>query len=79
MADTKILIVVNGEEAGKAYSQAVSEIGVAYDMAPSFQAMLSMVVENRYNGLVLDILTLVRCSKSGRYKRNLYLVAAESV
>jgi Tfp pilus assembly protein PilZ len=63
MADTKILIVVNGDEAGKAYSQAVSEIGVAYDMAPSFQAMLSMVVENSYNGLVIDILTLVRCSK----------------
>jgi hypothetical protein len=63
MADTKILIVVNDVEAGKAYAQALSEIGVAYDLALSFDKMSDMAIEHAYNGLIIDILTLVRCSK----------------
>lgn len=63
MADIKILIVVGDLEAGMAYTQALSEIGVACDIVPSFHEMSSMAIENAYNGLVIDILTLVRCSK----------------
>ncbi|HBG05111.1 MAG: pilus assembly protein PilZ [Geobacteraceae bacterium GWC2_58_44] len=63
MADTRILIVVNDAEAGKAYSDALSQLGVAYDMVPSFDQMSRLAVENAYSGLVIDILTLVRCSK----------------
>jgi Tfp pilus assembly protein PilZ len=60
MADTKILIVVKDPEAGKAYGEALSEIGVEYDIAPSFEKMSQMVVDAPYNGLIVDILTLVR-------------------
>lgn len=63
MRDTKILVVVKDTEAGDAYVNALSEIGVACDVAHSFQQMSAMAVENAYNGLLIDILTLVRCSK----------------
>ena len=63
MADTKILIVVNDSEAGKAYRDALSELDVACDLVPTFHDMSCWAMEHRYNGLLIDILTLVRCSK----------------
>ena len=63
MPDIKILIVVKDEEAGVAYSNAVSEIGVACDVARSFAEMSQLATDNCYNGFLVDILTLVRCSK----------------
>jgi Tfp pilus assembly protein PilZ len=63
MTDTKILIVVNDVEASIAYTQALSVIGVACDVAGTFHDMSDMAIENAYNGLIIDILTLVRCSK----------------
>lgn len=63
MTSPKILIVVTDTEAGNAYVQALSEIGVASDVARSFDQMSEMATENAYNGLLVDILTLIRCSK----------------
>jgi len=63
MADTKILIVAKDSEPGHAYADALSGIGVACDIASSFNEMLAMAIETAYNGLVIDILTLVRSSK----------------
>jgi Tfp pilus assembly protein PilZ len=63
MADTKILIVVKDHEAGHAYTEALGGIGVTYDIASSFAEMSCLAVENSYNGLLVDILTLVRSSK----------------
>jgi hypothetical protein len=63
MADTKILIVVKDHEAGHAYTEALSGIGVTYDIASSFIEMSCLAVENAYNGLLVDILTLVRSTK----------------
>lgn len=63
MAETRVLIVVNDVEAGEAYRLAFLEIGAACDVAPSFTKMADMAIESPYNGLVIDILTLVRCSK----------------
>ncbi|MBJ6750916.1 PilZ domain-containing protein [Geomonas anaerohicana] len=63
MSDIKILIVVKDSEAGDAYAHAVTEIGVACDVARSFVEMSQMATDNRYNGFLVDILTLVRCSK----------------
>ena len=63
MTQTKILVVVKDTEAGNAYVSALSEIGVICDVAHSFEQMSAMAVENAYNGFLLDILTLVRCSK----------------
>ena len=63
MADTKILIVVKDTEAAQAYGEALCGIGVAFDIATSFNEMSSLAIENAYNGLLIDILTLVRSSK----------------
>lgn len=63
MTDTRILIVVKDPEAGKAYADTLSQLGVAYDVVSSFDRMWDLVVERPYNGLLVDILTLVRCSK----------------
>lgn len=63
MADTKILIVASDLDAGKAYSDALLELDVACDLVASFHQMSSSAMEQAYNGLVIDILTLVRCSK----------------
>jgi hypothetical protein len=63
MPDTKILIVVKDIEAGQAYAEALSDIGVAYDIAASISEMSCLAIENAYNGLLVDILTLVRSSK----------------
>ena len=63
MTDVKILIVVSDVEAGNAYQQVLSDIGVACDLVHSFGEMLVVAVENAYNGILVDILTLARCSK----------------
>ena len=66
MTETRVLIVVNNDEAAVAYGLALSEIGVTYDIASSFGEMSDLVVRNAYNGLILDILTLIRCSKEDK-------------
>jgi hypothetical protein len=63
MPDTRILIVVKDTEAGQAYAEALSEIGVAYDIAETISDMSCLAIEKAYNGLLVDILTLVRSSK----------------
>jgi hypothetical protein len=63
MADSKILIVVKDQEASQAYAEALCGIGVGYDIVTSFYEMSCLAVENAYNGLLVDILTLVRSSK----------------
>ena len=63
MTDVKILVVVNDVDAGNAYQQVLSDIGVACDLVRSFGEMSVVAVENTYNGILVDILTLVRCSK----------------
>lgn len=63
MAETNVLIVAGDAEAGKAYAQAISDIGVGYDVATSFHQMADMATTTAYNGLIVDILTLVRSPK----------------
>ncbi|HBA89410.1 MAG TPA: PilZ domain-containing protein [Geobacter sp.] len=66
MTDTKILIVVSDAEAGDAYVHALEEIGVSCDVAHSFQQMSEMATSNAYNGMLVDILALVRSSKEDK-------------
>lgn len=63
MPDIKILIIANGEEATHAYTRSLSNITSAYDVAVSFNEAQSMAKETAYNGMLLDLLTLVRSSK----------------
>jgi len=63
MAQPKILIIAKDAEAGQAYAEALREIDVAYDIAASFLEMAALATDNSYNGLLVDILTLVRSSK----------------
>jgi hypothetical protein len=61
--DTRILMVVKEAEARSAYEEALRRYGVAYDVAGSFNEVLRMSIDNRYSGLMIDILTLIRSSK----------------
>jgi Tfp pilus assembly protein PilZ len=61
--DTKILMVVKEGEARAAYEEALRGIGVPYDVACSFDEVLSLSIENAYSGIMIDILTLIRSSK----------------
>ncbi|GFO54581.1 pilus protein PilZ [Geomonas sp. Red276] len=63
MENLRVLIVVNDVEAGSAYSKALAEIGVMCDIAASFNEMAEIAMDRPINGLLVDILTLVRCSK----------------
>lgn len=63
MENTKILMIVKSAEARAAYEEALCKIGVAYDIANSFQEVMHMSIENKYSGLMIDILTLIRSSK----------------
>ncbi|GFO64584.1 PilZ domain-containing protein [Geomonas paludis] len=63
MEDTRILMVVREPEARSAYEQILDRIGVSYHTAGDFNEVLRMTVQSAYNGLLVDILTLVRCSK----------------
>lgn len=66
MEDIKILMVVKEAEARYAYEDAVRKVGVAYDVAGSFQEALSLSIDNTYSGLMIDILTLIRSSKEDK-------------
>lgn len=63
MTEARILIIAKDPEAGQAYAEALGEIRVGYDIAVSFTEMAELAIENSYNGLLVDILTLVRSSK----------------
>jgi Tfp pilus assembly protein PilZ len=63
MPDTKILMIVKSAEARAAYEEALGRIGVAYDIASSFHEVLRLSIDNKYSGLMIDILTLIRSSK----------------
>ncbi|MBU5636727.1 PilZ domain-containing protein [Geomonas sp. Red69] len=63
MEDPRILMVVREPEARSAYEQILDRIGVSYHTAGDFNEALRMTVQSAYNGLLIDILTLVRCSK----------------
>jgi len=63
MNNTRILMVVKEAEARAAYEEALSRVGVGYDVAGSFDEVLRLSVDNAYSGLIIDILTLIRSSK----------------
>ncbi|ACH37746.1 PilZ domain protein [Citrifermentans bemidjiense Bem] len=63
MSEIRILIVVKDAETASAYVDAVTESGATCDVAHSFQEMSALATDRVYNGIVVDILTLVRCSK----------------
>jgi hypothetical protein len=66
MSDARILIVVNDREAGQAYAEALDGAPVSYDFARSFSEMAAMASDTAYNGLVIDVLTLVRGGKDDK-------------
>lgn len=63
MDATRILIVVKAAEPRAAYEEALRRTGVAYDIAGSFSEVLRMSIDNAYSGMMIDMLTLIRCSK----------------
>jgi Tfp pilus assembly protein PilZ len=56
-------MVVKEPEARAAYEEALKNVGAAYDVAASFHEVMRLSTEQPYSGLLIDILTLIRCSK----------------
>lgn len=73
MHDARILIVANDADAGNAYLEALERAGAQGELARSFEEMSEMAKERTYNGFLIDILTLVRCSKEAK------VIAYESI
>ncbi|QXE89292.1 PilZ domain-containing protein [Geomonas subterranea] len=73
MHDARILIVANDTDAGNAYLEALARAGAHGEVAHSFEQMAEMAKERTYNGFLVDILTLVRCSKEAK------IIAYESI
>lgn len=73
MPDPRILIVANDADAGTAYLDALARVGAQGELAHSFEQMCEMAKERSYNGFLIDILTLVRCSKEAK------VIAYESI
>ncbi|ACM18628.1 PilZ domain protein [Geotalea daltonii FRC-32] len=63
MESLKVLVVSREGEAMDAYGLALEQIGVNYDVASSFRHLSSMVRKEAYNGMIVDMLTLVRAGK----------------
>ena len=63
MEDTRILMVVKEPEARLAYEEVLARVGVPYHTAQDFREVLRMTINGAYNGLLVDILTLIRSSK----------------
>ncbi|WP_243374263.1 PilZ domain-containing protein [Geotalea sp. SG265] len=63
MKSIKLLVVSSEGEAMDAYRQALDQAGVSYDAATSFHLLSDMVREEAYNGIIIDMLTLVRAGK----------------
>lgn len=56
-------MVVNEPEARQAYEAALRRAGISYDVAESFRDLLRMTIDGAYNGLLIDLFTLIRSSK----------------
>ncbi|HJV36997.1 PilZ domain-containing protein [Geomonas sp.] len=63
MADARILVVVKEADARGAYEEILQRVGVSYDIAETFTDLQRMSSAVPYSGLLVDILTLIRCSK----------------
>jgi Tfp pilus assembly protein PilZ len=58
---TKILLVAEDGEARMAYSDVLSEMDVEFDCVASPDDMTDSLVNGDYNGLLVDVPTMIRC------------------
>jgi Tfp pilus assembly protein PilZ len=68
MADPKILLIVKDIESQAAYIKILDKIGVDFDLASSFFDAQRMATETAYNGLLIDMVALIR---TGRDEKSL--------
>ncbi len=62
--NTRILLIVKNETARNAYVEILGKIGVACDSVVSFADASSMARNTPYNGLLVDVLTLIRADQN---------------
>jgi hypothetical protein len=63
MTDARILMVVKEVDARDAYEEVLQRVGVSYDIVETFTELQRISTAVPYSGLLVDILTLIRCSK----------------
>jgi hypothetical protein len=64
MKNTRILLIVKDDTARNAYVEILSKIGVSFDITTSFADASSMAINTPYNGMIVDILALVRADQN---------------
>ncbi len=64
MKNTRILLVVKNDTARDAYVEILDKIGVAFDTVTSFAEASSKARNTPYNGLLVDVLTLIRSDQN---------------
>ncbi|MBI5589886.1 MAG: PilZ domain-containing protein [Deltaproteobacteria bacterium] len=64
MKNTRILLVVKEDTARNVYVEILGKIGVVFDVVTSFTDASSMARNIPYNGLLVDILALVRVDQN---------------
>ena len=66
MENTRILLIVNEDAAKNAYAEILDKVGVAYNTVTSFSDASSMARNTAYNGLLVDVMTLIRADQNER-------------
>jgi hypothetical protein len=64
MKNTRILLIVKEDTARDVYVEILGKTGVAFDIATSFADASGMARNTPYNGLLVDILALVRADQN---------------
>lgn len=63
---TKILLVAERGEARSAYVEVLEKLGVDYDCIASPDEMTVTLINGVYNGLLVDVPTMIRCECDGK-------------
>jgi Tfp pilus assembly protein PilZ len=64
MKNTRILLIVKNDTSRNVYVEILDKIGVAFDIVTSFIDASSKARSTPYNGLVVDVLTLIRADQN---------------
>ena len=64
MKNTRILLIAKECASKKIYVEMLSKVGVTFDIATSFAEASGMARNIPYNGLLVDVLTLIRADQN---------------
>lgn len=70
MSELKVLLIAEHGESRDAYESALKEHGTEYDVLASPAELRTVLRESRYNGLLLDVPTMIRAESADKREIN---------